>query len=174
MCTNQFCQARYSFRDWKSGKICKIKFVPESYILVYGIWYMVTGILNISNKLLVTLDILFEMREHIKRGEPPGNTANAVILASLDLPSAPKLTPGESRYLIEKLYDDYFAFEVLTERDWNAAICGICGVCPLFESGDGNAKNCTPLSGQNFSKLYYYCIILLYTMILYTIDAVAK
>ena len=56
---------------------------------------MVTGILNISNKLLVTLDILFEMREHIKR-EPPGNTANAVILASLDLPSAPKLTPGES------------------------------------------------------------------------------
>ena len=77
---------------------------------------MVTGILNISNKLLVTLDILFEMREHIKRGEPPGDTANAVILASLDLPSAPKLTPGESRYLIEKLYDGYFAFEVLTEE----------------------------------------------------------
>lgn len=140
ICTNQFCQARYSFRDWKSGKICKIKLYLN---LIF--WYMVTGILNISNKLLVTLEILFEMREHIKRGEPPGNTANAVILASLDLPSAPKLTPGESRYLIEKLYDGYFAFEVLTERDWNAAICGICGVCPLFESGDGNAKNCTPL-----------------------------
>lgn len=104
------------------------------------------GLLNVSNKLLISLDILLEMREHIKRGEPPGNTASAVILAQLDLPSAPKMTPGETRYLVEKLYDGYFAFEVLTLRDWNAAICGICGVAPLFESGDGNAKNCTPLS----------------------------
>ena len=40
------------------------------------------------------------------------------------------------------------AFEVLTERDWDSAICGICGVCPIFESGDGNAKNCTPLVGE--------------------------
>ena len=107
-----------------------------------------TGIFNVSNKVLVTLDLLFEMREHIKRGEPPGNTAIAVILASLDLPSAPKLTQGESRYLAEKFYDGYFAFEVLTNRDWNSAICGICGICPLFESGDGNVKNCTPLSGH--------------------------
>ena len=75
-----------------------------------------TGIFNVSNKLLVTLDLLFEMREHIKKGEPPSNTANAVILASLELPSAPKLTRGESRYLAENLYDGYFAFEVLTNR----------------------------------------------------------
>ena len=53
------------------------------------------GVLNISNKLLVSLDILLQMREHIKRGEPPGNTANAVILAKLDLPCAPTLTLGE-------------------------------------------------------------------------------
>ena len=81
-----------------------------------------TGILNVSNKLLVSLELLLEMREHIRRGEPPGNTANAVILALLDLPLAPTLTPGETRYLTEKLYDGYFAFEVLTQRNWNAAI----------------------------------------------------
>ena len=109
------------------------------------------GVLNISNKLLVSLDILLQMREHIKRGEPPGNTANAVILAKLDLLCAPTLTLGEIRYLVEKLYDGYFAFEVLTERDWNAGICGICGVCPIFESGDGNAKNCTALSAEMVS-----------------------
>ena len=103
---------------------------------------MHTGLLNISNKLLVSLELLLEMREHIKRGEPPGNTASAVILALLDLPSAPVLTPEE---IPHKLYDGYFAFEVLTQRDWDSAICGICGVCPIFESGDGNAKNCTPL-----------------------------
>ena len=88
----------------------------------------------------------------LKRGEPPGNTANTIILAKFELPSAPSLTPGETRYLTEKLYGGYFAFEVLTERDWNSAICGICGVCPIFESGDGNAKNCTPLSCEMITK----------------------
>ena len=60
--------------------------------------------MNISNKLLVSLDILLEMREHVRRGEPPGNTANAVILSSLNLPSAPSVTPGETRYLYVRSY----------------------------------------------------------------------
>ena len=38
-------------------------------------------------------------------------------------------------------------FEALTDRDWDSAICGVCGIlCPIFESGDGNVKNCTPIS----------------------------
>ena len=56
--------------------------------------------------------------------------------------------PAEIRYLSEKLHNGYFAFEVLTERDWNSAICRICGVCPLLETGDGNAKNSTPISDE--------------------------
>lgn len=56
-----------------------------------------TGLLNISNKLLVSLDLLLEMRQHVRRGEPPGNTANAVILSKLDLPSAPSMTAVERR-----------------------------------------------------------------------------
>ena len=109
---------------------------------------MNAGVLNISNKILVSLTILFQMREHIRRGEPPGNTATSIIQSLLKLPFAPELSPGETRYLTEKLYNGYFAFEVLTKRDWNSSICGICGVCPIFESGDGNAKNCTPLSDE--------------------------
>ena len=127
-------------------------------MLLHHAW-MHTGLLNVSNKLLVSLELLLEMREHIRRGEPPGNTASAVILALLDLPSAPLLTPEETRYLTDKLYDGYFVFEVLTQRDWDSAICGICGVCPIFESGDGNAKNCTPLVEKmviiiNFTVLF--------------------
>ena len=49
---------------------------------------------------------------------------------------------------MEKLYDGYFAFEVLTDRNWDSAICDICGLSPVFESGDGNAKNCTPISKE--------------------------
>ena len=86
------------------------------------------------------------MREHICRGEPPGNCAKAVVHSLLQLPDAPKVLPEEARYMEQKLYDGYYAFECLTDRDWNEAICGICGVCPVFESADGNCKNCTPVN----------------------------
>ena len=36
-----------------------------------------------SNKLFVTIDIFFDMRCHIRRGEPPGNTAQTVLESAL-------------------------------------------------------------------------------------------
>ena len=36
----------------------------------------------------------------------------------------------------------YFAFEALSEHNWDSGVCGICGIAPVFESADGNAKNC--------------------------------
>ena len=105
-----------------------------------------TGIFNISNKLLVSFDILLRMREHIQKGEPPGNCAEAEVHSRLQIPHAPDLPEEQVRYLVEKLYDGFFAFEALTDRDWDSGVCGICGICPLFESGDGNCKNCTPLT----------------------------
>ena len=101
---------------------------------------------NISNKVLVTLDLLITMREHISKGEPPGNSAEAVVKSLLALPDAPKLKSDEARYIVQKLYDGYYAFECITERNWNDAICGICGNCPVFESADGNCKNCSPIN----------------------------
>ena len=94
----------------------------------------------------MTLDLLLNMREHICRGEPPGNCAKAVVHSLLQLPDAPKVMPEEARYMEQKLYDGYYVFECLTDRDWNEAICGICGVSPVFESADGNCKNCTPVN----------------------------
>ena len=107
---------------------------------------------NVSNKVLVTLDLLLTMREHICRGEPPGNCAGAVISSLLKMPKAPTLLPEQQKYVVQKLYDGYYAFECLTEREWDEAICGICGVCPLFESADGNCKNCTPISKDRVKK----------------------
>ena len=56
-----------------------------------------------------------------------------------------EMTSEEKQYLADKLYDGYFSFEASTDQDWNNSICGVCGVAPVFESGDGNCKNCTPL-----------------------------
>ena len=88
------------------------------------------------------------MRSHIRRGEPPHNCAEAVferLPLTGQLQQEGNLNTEELRYLQEKLYDGYFAFEALTRREWNNAICGICGIAPIFESGDGNCKNCVPL-----------------------------
>ena len=93
----------------------------------------------------------------MQKGEPPGNCAEAVFRSTLKMPNAPQLPEEQVRYLVEKLYDGFFAFEALTDRDWDLGICGICGICPLFESGDGNCKNCTPVTNSmvNFSQHTY-------------------
>ncbi len=148
----QNCQARHGYIDWRTGII-----VSPDYI--YAITTACIGVFNVSNKIIVSLDILFEMREHIRNGEPPGNITSAFLTAALLQPSAPLLTEHEVRYLNEKLYDGYFAFEVLTKRNWDSAICGICGVSPIFESGDGNVKNCTSISKDKVNTC-----LLLYTL----------
>ena len=92
-------------------------------------------------------DILYDMRNHIRHGEPPTNCVHAALYSSSLMGSLQelRLTPEELRYLEEKLYDGFFAFEAMVARDWDSAVCGICGIALVFESGDGNVKNCTPL-----------------------------
>ena len=76
----------------------------------------------------------------------------AVSLTGERLP----LTSQEQWYLERMLYDGYFAFEAMTARKWDDGVCGICGIAPVFESGDGNAKgryiSCIPL-------FVYFCFI---------------
>ena len=93
----------------------------------------------------MTLDILYDMTNHVEKGEHPGDSANAMLQSCCLSVSKVELDQGEFRYLEQKLYDKYYAFEAMTERDWNPSICGICGVAPVFESGDGNCKNCSPV-----------------------------
>ena len=70
----------------------------------------------------MSIDILLRMREHIQKGEPPGNCADAVVHSSLQMPQAPQLPEEQVRYVVEKLYDGFFAFEAMTDRDWDAGI----------------------------------------------------
>lgn len=89
------------------------------------------------------------MRSHIQQGEPVHNCAHSVIQGSTySCGEKMPLNEQELWYLERILYNGYFAFETLTRRDWNHSICGICGIAPTFESGDGNAKNCTALKKE--------------------------
>ena len=94
---------------------------------------------------MVSLDIILEMREHIRKEEPPSNATNAVIMAALLQPSEPLLTESEFRYLMEKLYDGYFGFEVLMDRDNNVESVE----CVQYLKVEiGMQKNCTPISNE--------------------------
>lgn len=107
----------------------------------------------------MSLDILFEMRSHVQQGEPVHNCAHSLMeAASLTGESLP-LTSQEQWYLERMLYDGYFAFEAMTARKWDDGVCGICGIAPVFESGDGNAKNCTPLKKGQVYFLYTFIFV---------------
>jgi len=110
------------------------------------------GVFNICSKLFVTLDILLEMWGHIQQGEPVTNFCHAYIEAAGLSGEDLHLSSHEQVYLEQKLYDGYFAFEALSEHNWDKGVCGICGIAPVFESGDGNAKNCTPLKKGEVSS----------------------
>ena len=43
------------------------------------------------------------------------------------------------------MYNGFYAFESMTERDAEAGICGLCGITGEMYFGDGNAKNCCSL-----------------------------
>ena len=58
------------------------------------------------------------------------------------------LSSQEQVYMEQKLYDGYFAFEALSEHKCVSGVCGICGFAPVFQSGDGNAKNCKERGGE--------------------------
>lgn len=44
------------------------------------------------------------------------------------------------------LYNAFFCFEAITERNLDDVICGICGVVGELYLGDGNEKNCCSIS----------------------------
>jgi len=66
-------------------------------ILFFETYLPTIGVFNISNKLLVSLDILLRMREHIQKGEPPGNCAEAKVRSKLQMPHAPELPEEQVR-----------------------------------------------------------------------------
>ena len=61
------------------------------------------------------------------------------------------------------VYNGYYCFEAITERDLDSVICGVCGVIGEVYLGDGNEKNCCSNGNVSFLKLYntiQYCMFL--------------
>ncbi|NXL56440.1 HMGX3 protein, partial [Chordeiles acutipennis] len=109
-----------------------------------------TGLFNVGNKLLVSLDLLFAIRNHIKLGEDP-RVAAGNILDSVQEQTEKSLSPDEQVQLQELLCNGYWAFECLTVRDYNDMICGICGITPKVEIAQRNVENVLALKNIEFT-----------------------
>ncbi|XP_017731284.1 PREDICTED: HMG domain-containing protein 3 isoform X3 [Rhinopithecus bieti] len=126
MCLNPHCLALHSFID------------------IY------TGLFNVGNKLLVSLDLLFAIRNQIKLGEDP-RVSVSVVLKSVQEQIEKTLTSEELSQLQELLCNGYWAFECLTVRDYNDMICGICGVAPKVELAQRSEENVLALKSVEFT-----------------------
>uniref|UniRef100_A0A672TWI9 HMG-box containing 3 n=1 Tax=Strigops habroptila TaxID=2489341 RepID=A0A672TWI9_STRHB len=109
-----------------------------------------TGLFNVGNKLLVSLDLLFAIRNHIKLGEDP-RVAVGNIIDSVQEQTEKSLSPDEQVQLQELLCNGYWAFECLTVRDYNDMICGICGITPKVEIAQRNVENVLALKNIEFT-----------------------
>ncbi|XP_041050047.1 HMG domain-containing protein 3 isoform X1 [Carcharodon carcharias] len=126
ICLNPHCLALHNFMDISSG------------------------LFNIGNKLLVSLDLLFKIRNHIKLGEDPRDVTTP-ILNSVQKFTEKILSDEQLNQLQELLWNGYWAFESLTIRDYNDMICGICGVAPKLEVAQRSPENILALKNVEFT-----------------------
>ncbi|XP_047209185.1 HMG domain-containing protein 3 isoform X2 [Girardinichthys multiradiatus] len=109
-----------------------------------------TGLFNVGNRLLVSLDLFLKIRANIKLSQPPPQAARSVFE---QIPSHPvhSLTPEESSQVQELFLSGYWAFECLTVRDYNDMICGICGVAPKVEIAQRHRHDALELKNVEFT-----------------------
>uniref|UniRef100_A0A8C4STY1 HMG-box containing 3 n=1 Tax=Erpetoichthys calabaricus TaxID=27687 RepID=A0A8C4STY1_ERPCA len=108
------------------------------------------GLFNVGNRLLISLDILFRIRNEIKLGRNPKEAA-LYILDTLQSQPVKKLNQSELCQVQELLYSGYWAFECLTVRDYNDMICGVCGIAPKVEIAQRNVETVLLLKNLEFT-----------------------
>ncbi|XP_035263618.1 HMG domain-containing protein 3 [Anguilla anguilla] len=108
------------------------------------------GLFNVGNKLLVSLDLLFRIRNQIRLGNDPTEAALTILRGVQNQP-VHALSPEELCHIQELLCSGYWAFECLTARDYNDMICGVCGIAPKVELARRNAANVLRLHNVEFT-----------------------
>ncbi|XP_063048969.1 HMG domain-containing protein 3 [Engraulis encrasicolus] len=109
-----------------------------------------TGLFNVGNRLLVSLDLFFKLRSRLKSGRNP-NAAALDILHNIQNQPVSILSGAELGELLSLLLAGYWAYESLTLRDYNDMICGVCGVAPRVEIAQRNTTNTLTLRNVEFT-----------------------
>ncbi|XP_070565898.1 HMG domain-containing protein 3-like [Ptychodera flava] len=98
------------------------------------------GLINIADKLMVSIDIFVHLRHCMTRGLSIGKVISALMETFL-LKSITQISPTEQEYLERLLSNGYYGFEGMTLRDEDSDNCGIRGAIQQYVNGDGREKN---------------------------------
>ncbi|KAJ7339476.1 high mobility group [Desmophyllum pertusum] len=130
----------------------KVKFCTNKNCkAMHQVWPVEQGLFNISDKLLVALELLVQWRELFKRGVP----LTVVVESSLAVwvkCGQLQVTGNECKYMTGLFYNGFYAFELLSNRCLDSVICGICGVVGHAYFGDGNEKNCCSIDAVDYQQ----------------------
>ncbi|KAJ8015319.1 hypothetical protein DPEC_G00024890 [Dallia pectoralis] len=119
-------------------------------LALHSFTHLHPGLFNVGNRLLVTLDLLFKIRNQLSLGQQP-NQAVRTILDHLHNHPVHMLSPEEVANIQELLVTGYWAFECLTVRDYNDMICGVCGMAPKMEIAQRYTHNVLELRNVEFT-----------------------
>ncbi|XP_070565899.1 uncharacterized protein [Ptychodera flava] len=98
------------------------------------------GLINIADKLMVSIDIFVHLRHCMTRGLSIGKVISALMETFL-LKSITQISTTEQEYLERLLSNGYYGFEGMTLRDEDSDNCGIRGAIQQYVNGDGSEKN---------------------------------
>uniref|UniRef100_A0AAY4CYA8 HMG domain-containing protein n=1 Tax=Denticeps clupeoides TaxID=299321 RepID=A0AAY4CYA8_9TELE len=103
-------------------KIC----INPQCLALHSLVDLYPGLFNVGNKLLVSVDLFFKIRNHIRLGHDPTLAALSVL-------------------------QNTFVIYHLTVRDYNDMICGVCGIAPKVEIAQRNTNNALLLHNVKFT-----------------------
>ena len=108
-------------------------------------------LLNIGDNLLVSLDVMFLMREMVHTCGPLGTAAGVLINdIGRNCEYLMKLTNTEKEWINRRLAAGFLAMEALDEdEDWSQ-ICALCGIIPDMTQSDGGEDICVTLQEKHF------------------------
>ena len=136
--TREICQPIH-VRIKKCGK-CFLLIQPKHPLL-----------LNIGDNLLVSLDVMFLMREMVHTCGPL-STAAGVLINDIgrNCEYLMKLTHTEKEWINRRLSAGFLAMEALdVDEDWSQ-ICALCGIIPDMTQSDGGEDICVTLQEKHF------------------------
>uniref|UniRef100_A0AAY4CY43 HMG domain-containing protein n=2 Tax=Denticeps clupeoides TaxID=299321 RepID=A0AAY4CY43_9TELE len=124
-------------------KIC----INPQCLALHSLVDLYPGLFNVGNKLLVSVDLFFKIRNHIRLGHDPTLAALSVLQNVQNQQEC----NVDMQELQELLCSGYWAFESLTVRDYNDMICGVCGIAPKVEIAQRNTNNALLLHNVKFT-----------------------
>ena len=108
-------------------------------------------LINIGDKLMVTLDVFYLLRSILYNGGPISTGVNIVLdHIAMSCSYMEAMSQTQKAHLNRILTAGFFAIEALDKDEVETQLCVICGIIPEINLSDGGEDICVKLSEDHF------------------------